>query len=111
MLILTLYLSTETQLAASQSCSTEFASAKVNEAGQSEIHNSSQHQISNLGGSPFQEQYRTGLEDKAGDDSGQASANPLMDFMTQDMDLMPFGLLDESWWRQQHGDMNLGMKE
>jgi len=32
-------------------------------------------------------------------DTGQFPMQPLMDFMAQDMDLMSFGLLDESWWR------------
>jgi hypothetical protein len=36
---------------------------------------------------------------------------PWMDFMTQDLSLIPFGLMDESWWRLQYGDstMNFGV--
>ncbi|PVH72451.1 hypothetical protein DL98DRAFT_502360 [Cadophora sp. DSE1049] len=29
---------------------------------------------------------------------------PMMDFMMQDVNFMPFGVLDESWWRLQYGD-------
>ena len=31
-------------------------------------------------------------------DLESSTMQPLLDFMTQDINLMPFGLIDESWW-------------
>ncbi len=68
-----------------------------------------QQQMSNLSTSIHQEQYQPDFQERAElEDLSQPPTRPLMDLMTQDMDLMPFGLLDESWWRLQHGDVNMG---
>ena len=46
-------------------------------------------------------------EDVAQDTGSTANVQPLMDFMTQNINLVPFGLIDEEWWCLQHGDWDL----
>lgn len=45
-------------------------------------------------------QCQTGAEDM----EPATTMQPLMDFMTQDINLVSFGMIDEDWWRLQHGD-------
>jgi hypothetical protein len=61
---------------------------------------------------PLQERSESNFQGAGGPvEMDPVAMQPLMDFMTQDMSLMPFGLMDESWWRLQYGDstMNFGM--
>ena len=109
MLTLTLYTSNQTQLPTSQLCSTDIAASGMSKEIRVDRDGTSNHHSSNLGASSFQEQYHTSLEDREVDDSVQTSIHPLMDFMTQDVDLIPFGLLDENWWRLQDGNTNMGI--
>ena len=65
-----------------------------------------------FGQETFQEQCDPHSQGPSGlEEMDPPAMQPWMDFMTQDLSLMPFGLMDESWWRLQYGDstMNFGV--
>jgi hypothetical protein len=55
------------------------------------------------------EQYDSSFHEGAGfENSSDTLMQPFMDFMMQDLDSMPFGMLDESWLGIQHVNTSMG---
>ncbi|KAH8597630.1 fungal-specific transcription factor domain-containing protein [Bisporella sp. PMI_857] len=92
-----------------QNPSSETASSDTEQARQS-AYTALPHgrDVSNFSSQPFQEQSESHFIDSGQlDGMDMAPIEPLMNLMTQDMSSMPFGLMDEDWWRMRYGDYSL----